>query len=181
MTTVNVNDLNSNSLNGTASMQNGDFLTFDMLVKNKFALIIPKLPNVQFFLQTISLPSVNIHQVTLQTRIVDYNEIGEKMDFEPFNVTFLVDKYSRNWASVYNWMKQITVGGSSIGKSDDVVLMIDNKEFIRFYGAWPTSLSGYDLDTTIDGLQYVKATLTLNYDYFDLISAGNQTVDSQYK
>ena|ERR1035437_5312410 len=176
MVTINTSDV---SLVGTASMQNGDFLTFDILVKNKFALIIPSLPNVQFFLQTFEMPSINVKQVTVNTRIVDYNEIGEKLNFEPFNATFLVDKYSRNWSSVYNTMKEMTVSGSNIGHTDDIVLMVDGKELLRFYGAWPTSLSGYSMDSTIEDVQYVKATVTFNYDYMDYI--GNfATADSSY-
>ena len=131
---------------GDAVMANGDFLTYDGLPNNRFSLIIPKLPNVQFFLQTFTLPDISITQVKIPTRYVDYNEIGEKVEFSPFNVTFMVDKYCRNWSSVYNWMKEITVSGSNVGNSTDCVLMIDGKETIRFYGAWPTSLSGFSFD-----------------------------------
>jgi len=177
MTIVNVTDINST---GTAAMQNGDFLTFDGLANNRFALIIPSKPNVQFFIQKVNFPSVNIHEVIVATSVVDYNEIGEKLDFQPYTTEFLVDKYSRNWVSVFNWMKEITVDGSNVGRTDDVVLMIDGKEFIRFYGCWPTSLSGYDLDSTAEGLVYVKAQLTLNYDYFDYIGEY-KTEDSRYK
>lgn len=176
MTIINLSDSQST---GNAAMQNGDFLTFDGLVNNRFSLIIPELPNVQFFLQSFSMPNIVVRQVEVRTRIVDYNEIGEKLDFEPFSLTFLVDKYSRNWASVFNWMKEMSADGTTIGKSSDVVLMIDGKEFCRFIGSWPTSLSGYQLDSTVEGLVYVKATLTLNYDYMDYIG-DFKTADSQY-
>lgn len=160
-------------------MQNGDFLTFDGLPNNRFSLVIPSLPNVQFFLQKFSMPDIRLNQVNVPTRFVDYNEIGEKLDYSPFEVTFLVDKYSRNWSSVFNWMKEITAGGSNVGRTTDVVLMIDNKEFIRFYGAWPTSLSSYDLDSTVETLTYVKSRLILNYDYLDYIG-DFRTIDSSY-
>lgn len=176
MTTINTSDINSV---GTAAMSNGDFLTFDILVKNKFALIIPSLPNVQFFLQKFEMPDISVHNVNVATRFVDYNEIGTKLDFEPFNATFLVDKYSRNWSSIYNAMKAMTVEGSNIGHTDDIVLLVDGKELLRFCGAWPTSLTGYSMDSTIEDVQYVKATVTFNYDYIDLLGAFT-TVDSSY-
>lgn len=177
MKTVNISDTD---LVGSAAMQNGDFLTFDALPVNKFSLIFPSQPNVNFFVQQFTLPAIKINQVTVATRFVDYNEVGEKLQYEPFSLTFLVDKYSRNWASIFNWMKEITVDGSNVGRTDDIVLMVDGKEFIRFYGAWPTSLSGYELDSTIEKLTYVKANLTLNYDYLEYI--GNfKTIDSAYK
>lgn len=176
MVTVNTTDVN---VVGSGSMPNGEFLTFDALPVNRFSIIIPKLPNVQFFLQKFSMPSINVKSVSVPTPIVDYNEIGEKLDFEPFDCTFLVDKYSRNWVSVFNWMKEMTVNGSNVGLTDDIVLMMDGKEFIRFYGAWPTSLTGFDLDSTIEQLTYVKAVVTFNYDYFDYIGEF-KTVDSSY-
>lgn len=176
MTVVNITDTN---ITGSAAMQNGDFLTFDPLPVNRFSLIIPKLPHVQFFLQSFSMPAINVRSVSVPTRIVDYNEIGEKLDFKPFSCTFLVDKYSRNWVSVFNWMKEMTVNGSNVGVSDDIVLTVDGKEFIRFYGAWPTSLSAYELDSTIEQLVYVKSTIVLNYDYFDYIGEF-KTADSAY-
>lgn len=176
MGTINLTD---SSVIGSAAMQNGDFLTFDALPNNKFSLIIPSLPNVAFFLQTFQLPAVTVNEVNVATRFVDYNEIGEKLNFQPFQLEFLVDKYSRNWISVLNWMKEMTVNGSTVGKSEDIVLMVGGQEFIRFVGAWPTSLSGFNLVTTETGLVYVKASLTINYDFFDYIGQF-ATVDSSY-
>jgi len=175
---VTSNLLDTNSV-GSASMQNGDFLTFDGLVKNKFAVVIPNFQNVSFFMQTFELPSVNVREIALNTPIVDYNEIGEKLKFEPFNITFIVDKYARNWTQCFNWMKEMTAQGSNVGRTEDVVLMLDGKEFIRFYGCWPTMLSGIELDSTIQDVQYIKATLTLNYDYFEIINQF-ATTDSVY-
>lgn len=176
MVTVNLTDTD---IVGDAVMSSGDFLTFDGLPKNKFNLIIPSQPTVQFFLQSFAMPSVQVNEVKVATRVVDYNEIGEKMNFSPFTCTFLVDKYSRNWASVFNWMKEMTVDGSSVGRTDDIVLLLDGKEFIRFYGAYPLTLSGYDLDSTIQELTYVKGTVTFNYDYFSYIGTF-ATADSDY-
>jgi hypothetical protein len=76
-------------------------------------------------------------------------------------------------------MKEMTVSGSNIGHTDDIVLMVDGKELLRFYGAWPTSLSGYSMDSTIEDVQYVKATVTFNYDYMSYIGQF-ATIDSSY-
>lgn len=164
---------------GSATLKNGDFLTFDGLPNNRFSLIIPSLPHVEFFLQIYTLPDIRVNEVKVYSPFVDINGIGEKVIFEPFSVDFLVDKYSRNWSSVFNWMKEMTVNGSNVDKTDDIVLMIDGKEFMRFYGAWPTSLSGYNLDSTVDKLTYVKSTIVFNYDYFAYIGQF-ATTDSDY-
>lgn len=174
-----INNLTDSTSIGSAALQNGDFLTFDALPTNKYSLLIPSLPHVQFFAQGFTLPSVGIQEVIVPTRFLDYNGVGEKMEFTPFTVTFLVDKYARNWASVFNWMKSITANGSAIDKTDDVVLIIGGKETIRFSQAWPSLLTGFEFDSTVAGVVYVKATVTFSYDFFDYLGQF-KTVDSTY-
>ena len=178
--TMVTNNLTDPTVIGTAEMKNGDILTFDALPVNSFSLFIPSLPNVQFFLQKLSLPQVSVNEVNVPTRFVDYNEIGEKMIFEPFTVEFKVDRYARNYTEVFNWMKAMTVEGSSIDKSEDIILLIDGEKFISFSQAWPTSLSGIEFDSTIEEIAYVTATVEFNYDYFDMLNQFASD-DSVYK
>lgn len=175
-----INNLTNTQVIGSASMKNDEFLTFDALPSNKYSLIIPSLPNVQFFLQSFEMPDISVNEVSVPTRFVDHNEIGEKLVFEPFTVTFLVDKYMRNWTNVYNWMKAMTVQGSSVGKSDDIILGIGSVEFIRFVEAWPTRLSGIEMSSILPSVNYVQASVSFNYDYLNVI---NQFAieDSSYK
>ena len=175
MVDINLNDINSPK--GSATLINGDFLTFDPLSNNKFSVICPLLPDVTFFLQGFSFPSVSINKMSVPTPYVDYALVGEKLNYQPISMTFLVDKYSRNWSSVFNWMRQMTVNGSTVGKTDNIVLMVDNKPFLRFYGAWPADLTGYELSSIGETLIYVKATVTFQYLYFDYLGEF-ATVDS---
>lgn len=180
MTVTNpINNLTDPTVIGSASMSNGDFLTFDALPNNKFQLIIPGLTNVQFFLQKFYLPDVKVSEVKINTRIVDYNAIGEKVEFSPFSVDFLVDKYMRNFAATFNWMKAMTVQGSNVDKMEDIKLLINGKECINFVDAWPTSLSGFKMDITESGVVYAKSTISFNYDYFSYVG-DFATVDSSY-
>ena len=176
MTTVNLADTN---LIGSASMPNGDFLTFDALIKNKFTLLIPSLPNVQFFLQSFDMPSVSLDSCIVDTRFVDYSLMGDKLIYEPITLTFLVDKYVRNYSNVFNWMKSMTVEGSNVGFTDNVVLMVDNQPLIRFNDAYPVSISGLNMDSTVTGVEYIKCSLTMRYSYFDYIGQFS-TSDSSY-
>lgn len=173
-------NLNDTCEVGTAVHQNGDFLTYDGLPGNKFQLIIPKLPGVTFFLQSFELPAVSVNRVNIPTPVLDYNDIGEKLMFDPFTITFMVDKYCRNWGSVFSWMKRMTVNGSNVGETDNATLLIDGVETIRFADIWPTRLSGFEFDVTNPELTYVIANLEMNYDWFDFIGPS-ATIDSSYK
>ena len=164
---------------GATSMDNGSTLILDALPVQACSLYFPKLPDVMFFLQNVSLPEIRVNEVKQPTRYVDPNEIGEKVVFNPFSIMFLVDKSFRNWASIYNWMKRMTVSGSSVGEVDDPILIINGKPTIRFIGSWPMALGGIDFSSTVAEVEYVKTSLTINYDYIDYIGEY-KSVDSKY-
>lgn len=164
---------------GTAENNDGSPILLDILQVQEGRLFFPKLPDVVFFLQNIQLPSINVNSVSQNTRYVDTNEIGEKVNYAPFSITFLVDKQFKNWSSIFNWMKRMSVAGTVVGDTDNPVLIIDGKETLRFIGSWPTSLGGIELASTVSESQNVKATLTINYDYMDLLQWT--TADSSYQ
>jgi hypothetical protein len=164
---------------GSATLPDGSPVVLDSLLTSNCRLSFPKLQGVQFWLQNVNLPQINVTEVKQPTRFVDPNQIGEKLKFTPFSVIFTVDKYMSNWSSIFNWMKAMTVDGSSVDLTDDVVLIINNTEILRFVGAWPTILGGLEFSATAPEATYVKSSLTINYDYIDLLQ--NTTVDSSYK
>ena len=166
-------------IGGSSSIDKSE-LILDVLQVQECQLFFPKLTDVTFFLQGVTLPTVNVNQISFKTRYVDPNEIGEKVKFEPFRITFLVDKKFRNWASIYNWMKAMTVDGSTVGQTDEPVLIVGGQKVIQFIGAWPTQLGDIEFDSTVEESKYVRATLTINYDYLNYIGHYS-TSDSVYK
>lgn len=146
---------------------NGEIpVSYDGLTNTSFRVIFEKANSSVFFLQSFNLPSVRIREVKTNTPLVDMNEIGEKIDYTPFEMSFMVDADLRNYRQVYNWMKRMTVRGSKVGETDTVLLSINGKESIRFYGCWPMELSDLEFVTNPDGIVYMKCTLIVNYDYF---------------
>ena len=157
---------------GSAIMQDGSTANYDALLNNRFNIVFDKLPNVVFFLQGFSLPNVNVREVAIHTPIVDHNEIGEKLEFDPFTLNFLVDSNLKNWTEVFAWMKRMTVNGSNVGETAKATVFFNGSPIIDFYGCWPTSLGGMELDTTTEEAEYVKGAVTLNYDYFNVIGSS---------
>jgi hypothetical protein len=177
--------LTPNANKGTASY-NSNPLSIDALLANNCRLSFPHLPEVQFWLQDIKLPQISINKVQQLTRYVDTGEIGEKMNYDPFTVSFVVDKNLTNWSAIFNWMKSITVQGSATGNNissttnkntaDTPVLIINNLPFLAFVDSWPTALGGLDFSNASS--EYVTCSLTINYDYINLLT--NTTSDSSY-
>lgn len=154
---------------GDIVMSDGSSVIYDGLQKNNFKLYFPRLPKVIFAMQSFELPSMSINNVNQPTRFVDANEIGEKVNFEPYRISFVVDKYLRNYIEAFHWMKRMTVAGTNVGEVDDAVLFINDQATFKFVGSWITELGGIDFDTTESEGLLVTSSLTINYDYLDYI------------
>ena len=157
------------TLQGYVVMSDGSEVSYDALPNSMFRVIFPQVPWLIMFLQGFSMPGVDVKEVPTATPYVDMNEIGEKLIYTPFTVTFLIDKNLKNYREVHDWMKRMTVAGTKVGETADPVLVIGGKEMIRFCGAWPTFLGGMEFRTDVQDVQYMTATAQFNYDYFEFM------------
>ena len=148
-------------------MPNGTPVNYDGLPDSNFRLIFSLAPMMNFFLQEFTLPGVKLNQVTRSTPFVDPNEVGEKMVYNDFNCTFLVDSNFANYNEIFSWMRRITSRGSAIDQEDNPVLIINNVESITLMGAWPTSISSLRFRANETDVVYLTCDVTFNIDYFD--------------
>lgn len=75
------------------------------LQENKFAFRILKLPNVEFWTQTATLPGISMTPVTRDTPFNKINYGSTKLDFDQnFVLDFSVDEDLKNYLEIYNWM-----------------------------------------------------------------------------
>jgi len=143
-------------------------ITYDGLPVTAFRMIFPKLPMITMFLHSMNMPSITIGEVVQSSRYVDINQIGEKIRYSPFEVTFMVDKYLHSLNEVHEWMKRMSVSGSNVGEVDNPYLLIGSKSRIKFINAWPSSISNISFRTNTDQVEYIEATATFNYDYMEI-------------
>jgi hypothetical protein len=80
----------------------------DLLQSTKFRVTFDRLPGVTFFCQTANLPGVSLTEVPVGTPFVDLYYPGEKIVYDTFNVTFLVDEDLRAWTELHDWIRAIT-------------------------------------------------------------------------
>ena len=64
----------------------------NFLQPNKFTLNFSRLPNTQFFCQSLSVPGISLSEVPQNTPFVDLYLPGEKAIYDLLNVTFFVDE-----------------------------------------------------------------------------------------
>jgi hypothetical protein len=70
-----------------------------------FRFIVKKLPLVNFYCQSASLPSVSLQETETPNPLVRIPLAGTKLTYAPLDIRFRVDKDMKNYLEIYNWMQ----------------------------------------------------------------------------
>lgn len=149
--------MSSNFLNPTSFV-----LTLDSLVY----------PNAEFTIQTMILPDITVNGVPFMTPSRNITMAADKIEYGPFEVSFLVDEDLTNYKEIYDWLyNQVDV---QTAQFRDITLSIlssannVNKQ-IKFVDAHPITLSSLPFDITTTDVEYLTAVVSFEYSYFQII------------
>ena len=130
------------------------------LKNNGFKFTINKIPNVNFYIQEVNIPSVNVDFTETKSMFgqPDY-QTGGRITYGSLNLRFIVDEDMTNYIELYNWIRsEIPVEDfKEITKNpyDDGSLIILNNSYrpnlsLSFKDLYPVNLDeiGFDLTTT---------------------------------
>jgi hypothetical protein len=110
-------------------------------------------------------------------------ETPDKLRYENFNFSFIIDEKMNNYLEIYNWIKGITfpqnydqfkeINESKEGRFSDISVLVLNSNKnpsinVTYRNCFPISLSEITLDTTSSDLVYPEATVTFQYDYYEI-------------
>jgi len=161
-----------------------------------FTFTIKKTPGVNYFVQSVSLPSLTLGQSDIQTPFVKLPIPGDHIDFSTLSITFRVDENLKNYKEIFDWIIALgfpegfnqynaiapsrgKFGGSinnpvaGTGVYSDASLMILNSvkapivEF-AFKNLYPISLSDILFDTRDTDVNYVDVTAMFAFEQFKL-------------
>jgi len=161
----------------------------NFLSPNGFKFSIKKLPNVNFFVQSVNIPSFNLGTVDVENPFIKIPFPGDKLTYGQLNVTFKIDEDLSNYLELYNWL--IGIGypdnfgqrrsieppninlASGDGVYTDASLVITtskmNSNFeVTFKDAYPINLSELQFDSTITDIDYITCTATFAYRIFTI-------------
>jgi len=163
--------------------------TTDILKQDSFRVEILSLPSVVLFTQELDLPGVILGEAIRVNPNIDYALPGDKIDFENFTLTFMVDEKLENYLEVMKWMfglgfprstkefKNLKEGNSYNEMSDIKIQLLTNKmnyySEITFVNAFPISLSAIQLSYTDEGPVHPKAVVEFQYHYYYYGSKDN--------
>jgi hypothetical protein len=144
-----------------------------------FRLVLKNTPNVEFFCQSATLPSVSLSEAVQNTPLVMIYRPGDKLTYEPFSLRFKLDENMTNYREIYNWMlglghpSSLNQYKNLSEKTTDasVVILSSNNNPLasfNFTEVFPVSLSGLTFDVTQTDIEYLEAEVSFRYRDFSL-------------
>lgn len=148
----------------------------------EFEVAIKRLPNVEFTTQKVELPGVSANPVDMANSFNRSFQSPDKLSYEEFNLSFIIDEKMNNYIEVFRWLKGMTdpegngeyaelLKGDGVFSDISVTVLNSLKNpsiEYRFINCMPINLSGIGLDTTNSDVAYPEATVSFRYDYFDI-------------
>jgi hypothetical protein len=162
------------------------------LSPNGFMFSIAKLPELTFFCQDVTLPSISMVTIEQANPFVKIPQPGEMLDFDPLTVQFLVDNKMANYKAIYDWLYALGYPDSNVDAvnysaanlglatrmnetlfSDATLTILDNTnnpiQTIEFTDVFPSSIQSLTFSSTNNDVQYLVGSATFNYTLYKFI------------
>jgi len=156
------------------------------LQPTSFRLVIDRqnYPNLEFFCQSVSHPSVQIGTPEIAFRNVSPVPLGgDKFIFSELDVNVILDEDMRAYEEMYSWMKRVVEvnnltatqkNAANIPSAADITLMIlsshnNQTKKITYRDAVPTGLGNISFEATSTGTEFLVVPVSFRYNYFDII------------
>jgi len=151
--------------------------TTNLLQPTKYLVSFPEISETIYFCQKANIPGVTLNPALQVTPNLDLYHSGTKIEYNTFDITFMVNEDLSAWTAIYNWMKDLSSVEPSYtqrkeSKKQAILTVMSNlnnpKMRVKFTNIFPLSLSDLEFDTTQSAEEHIMATATFRYDWFDL-------------
>lgn len=152
-----------------------------------FKLQIKKTPHVNYFVQSVNIPSVSLGTAEADTPFTKLPFPGTKLTFGNLQATFKVDEDMANYLEIYTWLRGVgfpdnfaqytNIAGAALASGEgvfsDITLVVLDSAMnpnleVTFFDCFPVDLSAIELDSTSGDVQYVTATVTFANRRFEI-------------
>ena len=128
--------------------------------------------NLEYFCTQCVLPSISLSPVNLPFRGNQNRVAGERIEYPPFTMKFMVSENMENYIELFNWIKENSV--TEQFKKADVVLSILSSsnnviKQIRYINAFPTQMGELEFHTQTNDVEYLTLDASFEYNYFEFI------------
>lgn len=167
-----------------------DITNKNFLSPLNFKFMLKRAPYVNFFIQKINIPGISLPQVETTNPFINIAYAGDHLQYDTLEMTFKVDEDLQNYLEMHGWLraqgkqsfseyKALSAIPSYTGEGlkSDIALTVltSNKRAnyeIVFKDAFPLSLSNIDFNTTDEDVQYVLASVSFRYLYYDILKVN---------
>lgn len=167
----------------------------NLLQSTKFRVTFERLPGMTYFCQSANFPGVALTEIQRGTPFVDLYHPGEKIIYDTFNITFLVDEDLYSWTEIHDWIRALTFPTefeeyarlsrqSTPGRGQINPLRGDRPQYsqasmtfytnknnanfrINFVDIFPTSLSTIIVNTGDTAENIITADATFRFSYYN--------------
>lgn len=165
-----------------------------------FKFNLSRAPKVDFFSNIANIPSLELGTAVQQTYLRDIPIPGDKIQFQDFNLKFIIDENFENYLEVHNWIRSLgyprdlgeysrliegrkktgTISSSeNTNIFSDGTLFVLNSNFnptiqVRFQDLYPYMLSTLEFNATESDYSYFTADVSFKYTMFDLYSSSGK-------
>ena len=170
----------------------------NFLSPSGFKLVVPGFSSIGFQCTTANVPGISMGGPTQATPYNDFQLTGDKLNYEDFNITFLINEDCQNYALIHNWLIGITYPQKSTQWREfvdqmkdkdfqndnnleqlDIFLYVLNSNYniaykVQFFDAFPVSISSMEYSTELSDIVYLKAGVTFKYTYFKLLDDNDR-------
>jgi hypothetical protein len=149
----------------------------NFLQPTKFVLTFPEVPDMVYFCQKANIPGVTLGQAVQQTPNIDLFHSGTKLEYNTFDITFLVNEDLTAWTTLYNWMVELSSVDATYTKRQEsrkqaILTVMSNlnnpKVRVKYYNLFPISISDLEFDTTSSAEEHITATVSFRYDWYEI-------------
>jgi hypothetical protein len=81
------------------------FDNVNALFSNHYRFVLAALPDLTFFLQSFTMPSITTAPPNRANPFVKIPEVADHLDFSTFGVSYMVDNSFKSYFSLFYWLK----------------------------------------------------------------------------
>lgn len=151
-----------------------------------FKFIMKRAPHVNFFIQKINIPTINLPSTYSPNPLVRIPQYGDHLEFEELSISFRVDEDLKNYLEIQNWLRSVgkqsyslysnlannpTFSGESLKSEISLTVLSSAKRpnyEIVFEDAFPVKISGISFDTSLEDVSYLEAEALFHYTKYEI-------------
>ena len=169
----------------------------NFLGQNGFRFSIKRLPGVNYFCQGVSIPAVSIGAIESPTPFATVPRPGDRIAYEPLQITFKVDEDLRNYFEIQKWIEGLghpdelsqtrnlsqeiartqmastrPTGYYTTYMSDATLSILTSAKNLNrnifFLDCFPVALTELSFASTVTTIEYLEATVTFRYRKYEI-------------